>query len=133
HVPDALSIDTFDETAWISALIVNIAEARVERVPYRPSLPTVALRTYVSHGDEPGVYFLDLEMDGQLSAWFARNAAGLPYYDADIDSGYRDGAFYVESHRTRRSGPPARFAATYRPDADATSTTAEADTLAEFL
>ncbi|PSQ45381.1 hypothetical protein BRD12_09450 [Halobacteriales archaeon SW_12_67_38] len=37
-VPSELTIETFDGTAWIGIVVVDIAEARVQRVPYRPSL-----------------------------------------------------------------------------------------------
>ncbi|EMA41997.1 hypothetical protein C447_00365 [Halococcus hamelinensis 100A6] len=115
-VPDPLSIDTFDGSAWITVLVVDIAGARVRAVPYHPSLPSINLRTYVSHGDETGIYFIALEMDGQLSSWLARNGFGIPYYNADVDIDTSQRTRSVESYRERRGGTPARFAATYRPE-----------------
>lgn len=115
-VPDALSIDTYDGSAWISILVVDIASARVRGVPYHPSLPSINLRTYVSYEGEPGVYFIALEMDGQLSSWLARNGFGIPYYNADIEIDTTERRRSVESYRSRRNGTPAQFAATYYPE-----------------
>ncbi|WP_160135806.1 YqjF family protein [Halococcus salsus] len=132
-VPNPLSIDTYDGMAWISVLVVNIAGARVRGVPYYPSLSSINLRTYVSADDEPGVYFIALEMDGQLSSWLARNGFGIPYYHADVDLGYQNGSHTVNSRRERRGETPARFAATYRPDHDVDDSYAETGSRTEFL
>jgi uncharacterized protein YqjF (DUF2071 family) len=134
-VPSELTIETFDGTAWIGIVVVDIAEARVQRVPYRPSLSLINLRTYVAFDGEPGVYFISLEMDGQLGTWVARNGFGLPYHHATIESSRHDGVVRVSSRRDRRSrsGSSARFEATYRPDIDADPSEADPDSVEAFL
>lgn len=131
-VPDALTIDTHSGSAWISAVSVKLAEAKVRHVPRRPSAVSINLRTYVSAGEESGVYFLDLEIDDMISSWFGRLGFGMPYYHAQIERGYQDGAFTVESTRNRRGMTPARFSATVRPDTEDVSGI-ESGSLDEFL
>ena len=55
---------------WPKALGFNFLEANV--------------RTYVVHGDQPGVYFFSLEATSQLAVWAARRFWGLPYFHADM-------------------------------------------------
>ena len=132
-VPSALTVDTFDETAWVSIVVVDIAEARVQGVPYRPSLPSINLRTYVSLDGEPGVYFISLEMDGRLSAWVARNGFGLPYHNATVNTAEQGGTLSVRSYRERGAQPAAEFEATYEPATDATPVEADPETREAFL
>ncbi|WP_233553825.1 DUF2071 domain-containing protein [Halococcus sp. IIIV-5B] len=89
-MPEALSIDTHSGSAWISAVSVKLAEAKVRHVPRRPSATSVTLRTYVSYGDESGVYFLDLGIDDAIASWFGRLGFGMPYFHAQIEGGSLD-------------------------------------------
>lgn len=132
-VPNELTIETFDGTAWIGIIVVDIAEARVQRLPVRPSLSSINLRTYVSLDGEPGVYFISLEMDGRFSAWIARNGFGVPYNWANITLEKHDSKIQISSQRRDCRTNPVRFEATYRPDLNVEPTEAPSESIEEFL
>lgn len=132
-VPSQLTIETFDGTAWVGIIVVDIAEAHVQRLPVRPSLSSINLRTYVSLDGESGVYFISLEVDERFSAWIARNGFGVPYNWANINLEKHDGEIQITSQRRDRRTNPARFEATYRPNLSVEPAEAPSDSIEEFL
>ncbi|MFB6281461.1 MAG: YqjF family protein, partial [Haloferacaceae archaeon] len=131
RVPDPLVPETFDGSAWVSALAL---ENRVSPgsaalpAPLRRRFPQLNLRTYVALDGDPGVYFLSLDAGGRLPAAVGRRLFGLPFRHARVRLDRRDGALVFRSRR--RGPPPARFAARYRPTGAAA--TADPGTLAAF-
>lgn len=133
HVPDAMTLDTFDGKAWLS--VVGFTNVDV-RPPWLPdgtgmALPELNLRTYVLHGDDPGVYFFSLDAQGVLGVTAARLLHRLPYYYARIDLDVDGDAVRFRSRRRHPGARPARFAATYAPESE--SFTPEPGTLVDFL
>ena len=73
------------------------------------------VRTYVTAGDRPGVWFFSLDATQPVLSRIARAAFRLPYLDARIAI-RRDGdAFVYESERTHLGGGVADLAVRYRP------------------
>ena len=133
HLPDALTVDTYDGDAWLSVVPFTNAAVRPRGVPEFAGvdLPELNLRTYVTVDGVPSVYFFSLDAQGVLSVVGARLLHHLPYFYARIDH-RRDGdRVRFESRRLHPGARPARFAATYCPTGDRLD--AGPDSLAAFL
>lgn len=133
-VPSSLQIDTFDGQAWIGVVPFRMSGVRPRLLPPAPWLsafPELNLRTYVSVGEKPGVWFFSLDAGNSIAVEVARRWYNLPYFRARMslrDSG--DCAHY-RSHRIHRSAPPADFVGRYRPTGGVFR--AERGTLAHWL
>jgi uncharacterized protein len=63
-VPDVLTLDTYQQRAWVSVTPFWINHLRPPGVPSLPWLSHFAeinVRTYVTRGGKPGVYFFSLD------------------------------------------------------------------------
>lgn len=109
-LPAALELETFDGAAWLGLTPFRVTRMRPALLP---SLPVVGdmlelnFRTYVRHGDVPGVWFFALDASNPLAVLGARLGFRLPYYLARMDfrATQRDRQF-----RSRRTHPGARVA-----------------------
>lgn len=133
HVPEPLSVQEHDGTAWLSVIPLVNVHLRPRGLPRWAgiTLPEVNLRTYVSYDGEPGAYFLSLDADGALSVLGARLLHSLPYFYARIEVSRTNGDVRYTSRRRHPGTRSADFSATYRPTGD--SYTSEPGSLAEFL
>ena len=136
RVPDALTVETYDGSGWLSVVPFLNVDVRPRGLPASVGvdLPELNLRTYVTCDGEPGTYFFSLDADGLLSVLGARLTHHLPYYYASIRF-ERDGDRVRFSSRRRHPGArPAHLSATYGPaDGTADPVTAEPGSLVEFL
>src|SRR5205823_6175894 len=60
-VPPELEIDTFDGNAWLGIIPFRLSGVRLRgwpEVPLVANFPEINVRTYVTHGGKPGVFFL---------------------------------------------------------------------------
>jgi uncharacterized protein YqjF (DUF2071 family) len=73
------------------------------------------VRTYVTVGGRPGVWFFSLDATQPFVSRIARAAFGLPYLDARIDIGRDGDAIAYSSRRTDPGGGVAELALRYRP------------------
>jgi uncharacterized protein len=120
-VPRALALDTFDGQAWIGVTPFEVSGLRPRGglpVPVISRFPELNVRTYVTLGGKPGIFFLSLDAASLFAVVAARRSYRLPYFRARmrIDTG-PDGIQY-ESDRISLEGEPASFEATYRPTGD---------------
>jgi uncharacterized protein YqjF (DUF2071 family) len=117
HLPVSLDVDTHEGDAWLSVIPFTNVAVRPGRVPpgLGFALPELNLRTYVTHGDDAGVYFFSLDADGILGVTGARFFHHLPYFYADISLSVVDGAVSYTSVRRHPGARPCDFAATYEP------------------
>lgn len=139
HLPETLELDTYEGSAWVSALAFEVTTARPRALPAGLS-PAGAfgeanLRTYVRHDGDPGVYFLSLDAGTRVGAAALQGAMGLPCYCAEttVDIEEPDGvveSVWFRSRRSQSGQPPATLAATYGPDGEAD--TVVEGSLAEF-
>lgn len=118
-VPHPLELDHFSGTAWVSVTPFHLSGFRMRGLPAVPGLsefPELNVRTYVTFGGRPGVWFFSLDAGSTLAVWGARAAYHLPYFRASMRcAGSADGGIEYASRRIDRAGPPAEFAARYRP------------------
>ena len=128
-VPDSVELQTFDGAAWLGIVPFLLTGLRVRGLPPIPRLstfPELNVRTYVTHGDRPGIWFFTLDAG---STWFveaAKRLYRLPYQHARMRCG-RSGE-YVHYEAARAGGA---FSGRYRGDGELFH--AEAGSLEEFL
>ncbi|WP_332897169.1 YqjF family protein [Haladaptatus sp. CMSO5] len=133
HLPDSLSVDTFDGQAWLSAVPFTNVAVRPAGGPQRMGfrLPELNLRTYVTHDGEPGVYFFSLDAQGVFGVVGARLFHHLPYYYARISLTAEADRIKFSSRRVHPGARPVRFHATYGPTGE--QFRADPDSLEAFL
>lgn len=130
-LPDGMTVDTFDGSAWLGIVPFRMADIRPRWSPVGRSFHELNLRTYVSVDGQPGVYFYNLDADDRAGVSIARSLFRLPYYSARMTVHRNGSQTRFKSVRTSDDAPPARFRASYEPTGLAT--TARSDTLARFL
>ena len=84
-VPEGLMLDTFDGQCWIGVVPFWMSGVRARGLPAMPGfsrLPELNVRTYVTYGGKPGVYFFSLDITSHLAVWGARTVYHLPYFHA---------------------------------------------------
>jgi uncharacterized protein YqjF (DUF2071 family) len=114
-----LDLDTFAGEAWLGVVPFRMTGIRHRLGPALPWVSAFAelnVRTYVTAGGRPGVWFFSLDAANPLAVRVARWQFRLPYFDARMAAAAdgADGVRYA-SERTHRGAPPAGFAARYRP------------------
>ncbi|MGE3289696.1 MAG: YqjF family protein [Pseudonocardia sp.] len=113
-LPPGLAVETFDGHAWLGIVALTMRDVRPRRVPALPGIShflELNVRTYVRHGDEPGVWFFSLDAATLVAVAVARAWWNLPYHPARMAT-RRAGD--VIAYRSRRAWGGARFAARYR-------------------
>jgi uncharacterized protein len=102
-VPPALTIDTFDGKAYVGLVPFEVAELRVlkslPRLPGASQFLETNVRTYVSLGATPGLWFFSLDAASALAALGARAGVGLPYFRAEMQMRRMGDAIHYRSHR----------------------------------
>ena len=114
-VPASVDVDLFDGTAWLGIVpfhMTNVTPRFVPALPRVSAFPELNVRTYVTLGDKPGVFFFSLDAGNPLAVGTARALLNLPYFSAAMSVDVRDGAVAYTSRRP--STPAAEFAARYR-------------------
>jgi uncharacterized protein YqjF (DUF2071 family) len=115
-VPEQLELEEFDGTAWLGLVPFRMAGVMRRPWPDMPGIsafPELNVRTYVTLGGKPGVWFLSLDAANRLAVWAARRFFHLPYYLADMSLA-EDGS----DIRYRSVRADAEVVATYRPTSD---------------
>jgi uncharacterized protein YqjF (DUF2071 family) len=117
-VPATLELDTFDGAAWIGVVPFRMSGVRVRGTPALPGPGAFAelnVRTYVTDGAKPGVWFFSLDAASRVAVRAARRWFHLPYFDASMTCDEGGGAILYRSRRTHVEAPPAEFVARYGP------------------
>ncbi len=117
-IPAGLELDLFAGQAWLGVVPFRMADTRLRGLPAVPgtaAFPELNVRTYVTAGGKPGVWFFSLDAGSRLAVRGARTFFHLPYFDARMTVHANDAGIHYESTRTHRAAPPAEFRATYRP------------------
>ena len=132
-MPPGLTLDTFDGRAWVGVVpfVMDIRPRFAPALPRLSHFPELNVRTYVTAGGRPGVWFFSLDAASRVAVRIARATFGLPYFDAAIRASAEDGRVHYESRRVHRGAPAAEFDATYGPVGDARPATP--GTLEHFL
>jgi uncharacterized protein len=115
-VPEGLTLDLFDDQAWLGIVpfrMTNVGLRATPAIPWISAFPELNVRTYVRVADRPGVYFFSLDAARWLAVAAARAFLNLPYYSADMTLARRGEGLEYES--VRRPGRSAQFQAAYQP------------------
>lgn len=122
-VPASLELDLYDGRAWLGVVPFGMKDVRGRCLPTLPGtgwFPELNVRTYVTCGGKPGVWFFSLDAASRLAVRGARRSFRLNYFDAQMSMAVdRDGTVRYDHVRTHRGAKPARFAASYRGRGDA--------------
>ena len=80
HLPNGMSVDTFDGQAWIAVVpfrMTDVAPRGVPAIPWMSAFPELNVRTYVSIDDKPGVLFFSLDATNPFAVRVARDGLSL--------------------------------------------------------
>jgi len=117
-VPEVLTLDTYDQRAWLSITPFMLDQLRPHgglRLPVISRFPELNVRTYVTYEGKPGVYFFSLDAGNLSAVWGARIFYRLPYWKAAMKVKGR-GSEKIAYDSKREHGPkPAVFRASYSP------------------
>ena len=115
-LPPGLSLDLYGDEAWVAVTPFEIIRLRLRGLPPLPGtsrFPELNVRTYVTAGGKPGVWFFSLDAASAIAVFFARRLYHLPYFHARMAC-VRKGE--TVSYRSDRSGETrAEFLADYAP------------------
>lgn len=116
-IPAPLEIDTYDGIAWLGVVPFRMANVRPRFCPPVPWLSHFAelnLRTYVTIGDRPGVWFFSLDAANPVAVELARLVFHLPYFNASMRLKPGATTAYTSTRADTRGGQ-ACFVAEYAP------------------
>ena len=117
RVPPGLPLDLYEGQAWIGIVafrMTNVAPRFVPALPWVSQFAELNVRTYVTVGGKPGVYFFSLDAESALAVAAARSLLHLPYFTAQMQ-------VHCEMRRVDYScrrvgnGGPAELVARYEP------------------
>jgi uncharacterized protein YqjF (DUF2071 family) len=120
-VPAGLEIDTFGGCAWIAVVpfrMTNVRPRPLPPLPWLSAFPELNVRTYVTRGGKPGVWFLSLDAANAIAVRVARARFHLPYIHARMSSRERDGWIDYSSERHAAGSAESatgRYHGRYRP------------------
>jgi uncharacterized protein YqjF (DUF2071 family) len=116
HVPAELEVDTHDGDAWLGITPFRISALRARGLlplPGASSFLELNVRTYVTAGDRPGIWFFSLDASSRLAVEAARRVYKLPYFHARIAATRRGEWLDYECARIAEAGRV--FSGRYRP------------------
>jgi hypothetical protein len=116
-LPHGLELDTHDGEAWLGVAPFVVTGLRLRGTPALPFVSTfreLNVRTYVTAGGKPGVWFLSLDASSGLAVEAARWLYKLPYYRARI-AVERTGGWIAYSCARAEGVRPHVFEGRYRP------------------
>ena len=116
-IPAGLQLDLFEDRCYVGAVPFLMERVTPRLVPPLPGLhafPELNLRTYVTLGGKPGVWFFSLDAGQKLAVRVARRLFHLPYFDARFELAVTGSRVNYAAVRTHRAAPPATFSATYQ-------------------
>jgi uncharacterized protein len=117
QVPVGLELDLFEGQAYIGVIpfhMTNVAPRGVPSVPFVSAFAELNVRTYVTVGGKPGIYFFSLDANSTIAVSAARTLFHLPYFLASMTV---DVGEVEVSYRSRRTSDTrqAELACAYRP------------------
>jgi uncharacterized protein len=129
-LPDGLRVDTYDGTAWLGVNAFRVESVRLHGtlpVPWVSSFPQLNVRTYVTSGTRPGLWFFSLDTPSLLAAETARRVYRLPWQTCRLEISERSGRLEVTAARAAGRAFTARLSPRGAP------APAEPGTLEHFL
>jgi uncharacterized protein YqjF (DUF2071 family) len=123
-LPPQLQIDTFEGQAWLAVVPFRMTGVRLHgtsAMPWLSAFPELNVRTYVTCGGKPGVWFFSLDAGNSLAVATARAWFHLPYFRARMICAEKEDWIQYESERTHSGEPTVLLKGRYRPVGDAFS------------
>ena len=117
QMPPGLPLDLYDGQAWIGVVpfrMTNVAPRLVPALPWVSEFAELNVRTYVTVGGKPGVYFFSLDAESALAVAAARSLLHLPYFTAQMRVHCEARRIDYSSRRTGE-GAAAELVARYEP------------------
>jgi uncharacterized protein len=130
HLPEGVEVDQHDGSAWLGVTPFVVTGLRVRGMlplPFVSSFLELNVRTYVTHGGTPGIWFLSLDASSQVAVEAARRLYHLPYFRARITCRRRGDRILYDCARDDGRA----FSGSYRPTGD--PSTAPPGSLEHFL
>lgn len=115
RLPAGLELDLFEGRAYVGVVPFRMEGVTPRGLPEIPGLhafPELNLRTYVTAGGRPGVWFFSLDAGQKLAVRVARGLFHLPYFDARMEVERIGDEVKYSSVRTRDG---AAFEGSYEP------------------
>jgi uncharacterized protein len=119
-IPERLTIDTFDGSAWIAVTPFTMWDIRafpplLPPVPGLSSMHELNVRTYVHLDGVPGVWFFSLDANSSIAVLTARTFFHLPYFNAEMELEQKDQTIIYSSRRAEDDDvKTAKFDATWK-------------------
>jgi uncharacterized protein len=116
RVPKQLSLDTFDDVAWIAVtpfVVSGLRLALTPPLPYVSRFPEINVRTYVTLENKPGIFFFSLDADSRFAVSSARRVYKLPYFVAGMSASRSGSRIDYTSRRDDARAQEARFQGSY--------------------
>jgi len=117
-LPPGLELELFEGQAWVGVVPFRMTQVRLRGTPALPWLSAfeeLNVRTYVRHGELPGVWFFSLDARNPLAVRIARSWFHLPYFRARMRLEERAGEVHYRSERRHAGAPPAELRMSYAP------------------
>ena len=121
HIPSSLTIDTFDDTAWIAVVpfrMSGVYPRGLFPVPWLSAFAELNVRTYVTKDGKPGVWFFSLDAANGLAVQIARTWFSLPYFHARMTCATQGDGIRYASERIHPRAPSAQLDCDYAPASD---------------
>jgi uncharacterized protein YqjF (DUF2071 family) len=115
-LPSGVELDLFEGQAWVGIVPFFMTNVGLRGLPGLPGMSAFAelnVRTYVTAGNKPGVYFFSLDAASAAAVMGARVLLNLPYHTASMRVEKRREEVRYHSRRRRDSG--AVFIGSYAP------------------
>ena len=120
-LPEAVRLQTHEGAAWLGITPFRAGALRLRGtlpLPRVSSFLELNVRTYVTAGGKPGIWFFSLDASSRLAVEAARRTYKLPYFQARIGATPRGDWIEYESARIGNSQGPHVFSARYRASGD---------------
>jgi uncharacterized protein YqjF (DUF2071 family) len=101
-VPQKLELQEFDGTAWLGIVpfrMVGVMRRPWPDMPWVSAFPELNVRTYVTHEQKPGVWFISLDATNPLAVWAGRRYFHLPYFRAGMSVSTQPDGIHFRSAR----------------------------------
>jgi len=118
-IPDGLTLQEFDGTAWIGVVpfLLDVRPRYVPPFPRVSRFPEINVRTYVEADGKPGVWFFSLDARNSLAVWAATRFFHLPYFRAEMEIGLVGESVRYSTRRTQGIHTP-EFVGEYKPTSE---------------
>lgn len=91
-IPSSLSLDLYDNTAYVGIVLFGMEGVRARWWPELLSFRFLEanVRAYVHYQGKPGIYFMSMDANHRSAVWAARRGWSLPYHYAKMEMQKRD-------------------------------------------